>query len=171
MNRVVRSLSPTTGRTTADLIHPGPPDMSSSHQPDPYTVLGVDPTATTEQITHAYRALLRRHHPDTRAESPTEQMHTDPVHADDARLQLVLAAYAVLRDPAQRANYDRIRAPRRPAPRGQQSPPAPRGSASAVIGTLDQARPAWIAPVDTMPARSDRPTPAGPLELLRDLLE
>ena len=144
----------------------------SSHQPDPYAVLGVDPTATAEQITHAYRALLRRHHPDTRAQSPTDQMHAEPVHADDARLQLVLAAYAVLRDPAQRASYDRNRRPsppRHPEQRQDQRPPAPPGSATVVIGTLDQARPPWIAPVDTMPARPDRATPAGLLELLRDL--
>lgn len=144
---------------------------NSSHQPDPYAVLGVDPTATAEQITHAYRALLRRHHPDTRAESPADQMRAGPRHDDDARLQRVLTAYAVLRDPAQRADYDRIRAPRRPAPHEQQRPSAPPGFARAVIGTLDQDRPAWIAPVDTVAARSDRATPAGLLELLRDLLD
>lgn len=144
---------------------------NSSQQPDPYAVLGVDPTATAEQITHAYRALLRRHHPDARAQSRTDQIHADPVPADDARLQLVLTAYAVLRDPAQRANYDRTRRPSRPAPRGQQRPPAPPGFAGAVIGTLDRARPEWIAPVDTRPARSNGATPAGLLELLRDLLD
>jgi hypothetical protein len=40
-----------------------------------------------------------------------------------------------------------------------------------MIGTLDQDRPAWIAPVDTMVARSDRATPAGLLELLHHLLD
>ena len=39
--------------------------MNDTH-PDPYAVLGVAPTATTQQINRAYRRLLRRHHPDTR---------------------------------------------------------------------------------------------------------
>lgn len=76
-----------------------------SSQLDLYAALGVDPTATAEQITHAYRGLLRRHHPDTRTTTSTEQ-----ADADDARLQLVLTAYAILRDPAQRARYDGRRA-------------------------------------------------------------
>jgi curved DNA-binding protein CbpA len=66
---------------------------------DPYLVLGVSPTATQAEITHAYRTRLRAHHPDTR--------HTlSPQTADD-NLRQLLAAYAVLRDPARRADYDR----------------------------------------------------------------
>jgi len=38
--------------------------------PDPYLVLGVSPTATQAQITHAYRTRLRAHHPDTRRQPP-----------------------------------------------------------------------------------------------------
>ena len=67
--------------------------------PDPYLVLGVSPTATQAEITHAYRARLRAHHPDTR--------HTSPSQTADDDLRLVLAAYSVLRDPARRADYDR----------------------------------------------------------------
>jgi curved DNA-binding protein CbpA len=62
------------------------------HQnPDPYTVLGVTPTATSAQITHAYRTQLRALHPDTRI---------TPAQANavgDAQLRQVLAAYAQLR--------------------------------------------------------------------------
>jgi curved DNA-binding protein CbpA len=77
--------------------------------PDPYRVLGVAATASPAQITHAYRARLRAHHPDTRT-SPASPA------ADDG-LQQVLAAYAVLRDPARRADYDRQAASlRTPAP-------------------------------------------------------
>jgi curved DNA-binding protein CbpA len=32
--------------------------------PDPYLVLGVAPTATQAEITHAYRTHLRAHHPE-----------------------------------------------------------------------------------------------------------
>ena len=33
---------------------------------DPYSVLGVSPTATHAEITHAYRRYLRDDHPDIR---------------------------------------------------------------------------------------------------------
>jgi curved DNA-binding protein CbpA len=67
--------------------------------PDPYLVLGVSPTATQAEITHAYRTRLRVHHPDTRRPPASRT-------ADDD-LRQVLAAYALLRDPARRADYDR----------------------------------------------------------------
>ena len=67
--------------------------------PDPYLVLGVSPTATQAEITHAYRTRLRAHHPDTR--------QTPSPHTADEHLRHVLAAYALLRDPARRADYDR----------------------------------------------------------------
>lgn len=67
--------------------------------PDPYLVLGVPPTATQAEITHAYRSRLRAHHPDTR---PSPSART----ADDQLLQ-VLAAYALLRNPARRSDYHR----------------------------------------------------------------
>src|SRR6185312_5365132 len=67
--------------------------------PDPYLVLGVSPTATQAEITHAYRTRLRAHHPDTR--------HTPLSQTADDDLRQVLAAYALLRDPARRAGYDR----------------------------------------------------------------
>ena len=68
------------------------------HHLDPYLVLGVSSTATQAEIAHAYRARLRDHHPDTRP-APSSRV------ADD-RLQQILAAYALLRDPARRAGYD-----------------------------------------------------------------
>jgi DnaJ-class molecular chaperone len=69
---------------------------------DLYVVLGVPREATAAEIAHAYRALVRRHHPDTRSQagSPPEQ---DP----DRQLQQVQEAYAVLGDPRARAAYDR----------------------------------------------------------------
>jgi curved DNA-binding protein CbpA len=70
--------------------------------PDPYLVLGVSPTATQAEITHAYRTRLRAHHPDTRP--------TPPPQTADEHLRQLLAAYALLRDPARRADYDRATA-------------------------------------------------------------
>src|ERR1700754_51465 len=67
--------------------------------PNPYLVLGVSPTASQAEITHAYRTRLRAHHADTR--------HTPPSQTADDNLRQVLAAYDLLRDPARRADYDR----------------------------------------------------------------
>ena len=68
---------------------------------DPYAVLGLTPQATQEQIQRAYRTLMRRHHPDTRPLG-------DPADnaASTTTLQQVIAAYAILGDPARRARYD-----------------------------------------------------------------
>ena len=38
---------------------------TSGGEDDPYSVLGVAPTATTEEIKTAWRELVRQHHPDT----------------------------------------------------------------------------------------------------------
>ena len=67
---------------------------------DPYAVLGVSPTATQAEITRAYRRQLRTHHPDTRSKKSTS--------GADERLRQILAAYALLRDPGRRADYDRV---------------------------------------------------------------
>jgi DnaJ-class molecular chaperone len=66
---------------------------------DPYLVLGVSASATQAEIAHAYRHRLRAHHPDTR--------HTTSSHEGDEHLRQALDAYALLRDPARRAAYDR----------------------------------------------------------------
>ena len=66
---------------------------------NPYTVLGVSPTATPTEITHAYRRQLRDQHPDTRG-APSDA-------AADDRLREIVAAYALLRDPQRRAAFDR----------------------------------------------------------------
>ena len=85
----------------------------TSKRPDLYAILGVPPSATQAEISHAYRALLRRHHPDTRAPDDESQSAVS-----DTTLQQVLAAYTVLRDPARRADYDReARPPVHPAHR------------------------------------------------------
>ena len=87
--------------------------------PDPYALLGVLPTATAREIARAYRRLLRDHHPDT-STGPSPAAGSDhPLVLDELR-----AAYALLRDPAARAEYDRARADRDRAPAAP--PPRPR---------------------------------------------
>jgi curved DNA-binding protein CbpA len=88
-----------------------------------YAILGVSPHATQAEISHAYRALLRQHHPDTRgpADEPQNAL-------SDAALQQVLAAYTMLGDPARRADYDReLRSRSRPPPRRPQQAPHKHG--------------------------------------------
>lgn len=82
-----------------------------------YTILGVDSSADDAAIRLAYRKLMRRYHPDiNRAEEAA------------AQAQSINEAYACLRDPDERAAYDRQRAAPRPSPKpnftaGQWSPP------------------------------------------------
>jgi curved DNA-binding protein CbpA len=63
---------------------------------DHYAVLGVAPAAEQVVIRAAYRALMRRYHPDADASAEA---------AEQARA--INAAYAVLGDPEKRSRYDR----------------------------------------------------------------
>lgn len=67
---------------------------------NPYKVLQVDPSAEQEVIEAAYRRLVRKYHPDVNS-----------APAAGAKLKELVEAYAVVRDPGRRAEYDRRRAP------------------------------------------------------------
>ena len=62
---------------------------------DFYQTLGVDRTATAEEIQRAYRKLARTYHPD---------VNKDP--AAERRFQDIAEAYDVLSDPETRRRYD-----------------------------------------------------------------
>jgi curved DNA-binding protein CbpA len=102
---------------------------------DPYTVLGLSPQATPEQIRRAYRTLVRQHHPDTRSSG-------DPASggSNNERLEQVIAAYTTLADTARRAEYDR-----RTIPRTRSGPP--RATPSAYHYTGAQQPPIQAGPV------------------------
>ena len=68
-----------------------------STKPDYYDVLGVDRTASSEEIRKAFRDLARRHHPDVSKESDAE-----------ARFKQINEAYEVLGDSEKRSNYDQF---------------------------------------------------------------
>jgi curved DNA-binding protein len=67
------------------------------HGQDFYAVLGVDRTATQQEIRLAFRRLVRRLHPDG----------AEGQEADAERLREVLEAYSVLGHPDRRDAYDR----------------------------------------------------------------
>jgi len=81
---------------------------------DYYTILGVGRDATRQEISHAYRALMRSHHPDMDGgrgdgskPAPGDQpvQKVDPAQGDE--LLRIMQAFNVLRDPERRAAYDR----------------------------------------------------------------
>jgi curved DNA-binding protein CbpA len=73
---------------------------------DLYAVLGVSPDAEIGELASAYRRRLRQLHPDTRRQHHADQQ---PGQLPSPSLAEVLHAYAVLRDPSQRAGYDHAR--------------------------------------------------------------
>src|SRR5215470_5534780 len=64
---------------------------------DPYDVLGVPKKATEAEIKKAFRALAKKHHPDTHANDPKAVK----------KFQEISAAYDILSDKEKRAQYDR----------------------------------------------------------------
>ncbi len=67
---------------------------------DFYAVLGVKKDVTDAELKKAYRKLARQHHPDSNPENA----------AAEARFKEISEAHSVLSDPAQRAEYDQVRA-------------------------------------------------------------
>ncbi|CAM4015686.1 DnaJ domain-containing protein [Smaragdicoccus niigatensis] len=81
--------------------------------PDPYATLGVDRDATAADIKHAYRVLVRTHHPDVAGDAVTKNGPT---------LLQIYCAYALLSDSQNRARYDQQHpAPRRDEPSASSS--------------------------------------------------
>ncbi|MEV8554204.1 J domain-containing protein [Streptomyces glaucescens] len=113
--------------------------MRTPRRADPYAVLGVDPTATAEAITSAFRARVRELRPDTRVDAATAE-----------RFSEVRAAYEILRDPRRRAAHDRTYR-------------SVRGGTDERGPVTPSARPARRHLVVLGPARPEPPLRAGPV--------
>ncbi|KAJ3085793.1 hypothetical protein HK102_013830 [Quaeritorhiza haematococci] len=72
--------------------------MSSERAEDYYEILGLERTATDDEIKRAYRKEALKWHPDK---------NPDNRHEAEVRFKLVAEAYEVLRDSDKRAVYDR----------------------------------------------------------------
>ncbi|KAL7810159.1 hypothetical protein V8C26DRAFT_410608 [Trichoderma gracile] len=75
-----------------DVVDGEPPSI------DPYEVLGLERSATADQVKSAYRKAALKNHPDKVAEEHKTRAHET--------FQRIAFAYAVLSDPARRKRYD-----------------------------------------------------------------
>jgi DnaJ-class molecular chaperone len=67
--------------------------MSAKKNLDYYTVLGIQRSASSEQINHAYKNLAKKYHPDV-------------PKGDEENFKILSEAYRILRDPRERERYD-----------------------------------------------------------------
>jgi molecular chaperone DnaJ len=112
---------------------------------NPYAVLGVSPAATAAEIKAAYRALVKRHHPDA--------------GGDDHTILALNAAWEVLGDGERRRRHDLRHPPHGDRP-GVASKPRDPGRSAVHDAALQQ----WLqqvhAPIDRLLAQVINPFPA-----------
>jgi curved DNA-binding protein len=99
---------------------------------DYYSVMGLERSATPEDIKRAHRKLARKYHPDVSKEANAE-----------AHFKKLAEAYDVLKDPERRAAYDQLGASHRAGqdfrpPPGWNAQQRPAGAASADSAFFDQ---------------------------------
>ncbi|MBD2423625.1 J domain-containing protein [Cyanobium sp. FACHB-13342] len=118
---------------------------------DPYRVLGVSPAATAAEIKAAYRALVKRHHPDA--------------GGDDRTILELNAAWEVLGDGDRRRHHDHRHQPVAAAEPGGSGAAVKRGRAQPGRSAVqDTALQQWLqlvhAPIDRLLAQVINPFPS-----------
>jgi len=81
-----------TGPTEEELAEEHRREQQAIDDQDPYKVLGVEPTATWEEIVEAHRTMARTHHPD-RLFGQSEEEKAD----GEERIRVINTAYQELR--------------------------------------------------------------------------
>ena len=112
------------GRDRVAAARPDPAHLMASD--DYYLLLGVERSATDDEIKRAYRSLARQYHPDANPGDP----------AAEARFKEISVAYETLRDPERRRRYDMF-GPERG--RRRRRPRAPTASGSTTSSTRSSA--------------------------------
>lgn len=117
-------------------------------EPDYYALLGVERSATADQVRAAFHELARRYHPDRFS------AHPEPDRSKAGAIYRRAAeAYRVLMDPAERTRYDagllrgEVRLGPPPMETGGRAPPA-----SAMTVKSPKARPFWQKAQDSIKA-------------------
>jgi hypothetical protein len=128
-----------------------------------YDILGVAPTASSREITRAFRRRIKQVHPDL-VSNPSEKARRE------AETKRLILAYTVLRDRATRAAYDRLLATQRqgtaetprPGPKSQpgaQRGPQPGAHSGAQQGPQPESQPGTAASTERPPASERPPKP------------
>ena len=90
--------------------------------PDHYAALRVEASASQQEIARAYRARMRSLHPDVDVGPGGPGGADGNAAARKNELLRIMQAFAVLRDPARRAAYDRSLAERQTVSRPETGP-------------------------------------------------
>lgn len=92
--------------------------MKHSPEKDPYSILGVSPDASPQEIRNAYLSRTRIIHPDRfdRASQPQDWTKANEMLAE------LNEAYSTLRNPSSRSQYDELHTTKQPRPSPQPSP-------------------------------------------------
>jgi|Transcript_13292 curved DNA-binding protein CbpA len=80
--------------------------MDFARTDDHYHTLGVPEDASPEEVRHAYKSLLLVVHPDKAVKSPLSASESTSAAGSASLLARIQEAYAVLKDPVLRGEYD-----------------------------------------------------------------